>query len=121
MKKVRGRAESGQALDPDFAAAADYFQTLAQDPRFMIEFMLDPGEIMFANNYVLLHARTEFEDHPEYERRRHLLRMWLAMPNSRPLSPLMRAVYRDQRAGAVRGGLPARVPGTVVFETTEVI
>ena len=25
------------------------------------------------------------------------------------------------RAGAVRGGLPPRVPGTVVFETTEVI
>jgi hypothetical protein len=28
-------------------------------------------------NSVTLHARTEFEDFPEPERKRHLLRLWL--------------------------------------------
>ncbi|HEX6512343.1 MAG TPA: hypothetical protein VF157_08595, partial [Chloroflexota bacterium] len=58
------------------------------------------------------------EDYPEPERRRHLLRLWLSVPNSRPLSPALSHIYRDQRPGAVRGGFPPRIPGTVVFETT---
>jgi hypothetical protein len=45
-----------------------------------------------------------------------LLRMWLAVPNSRPLSPLMATIYQDQRAGAVRGGFPSRT-GKHVFNT----
>ena len=40
-------------------------------------------------------------------RRRHLLRIWLAAPNSRPLSPRYRHYFfPDVSAGAVRGGLP---------------
>ena len=56
-----------------------------------------PGDWQMVNNHIVMHARTEFEDYPEIERKRHLLRMWLAMPNSRPLSPLMHPVYRDRR------------------------
>jgi hypothetical protein len=35
------------------------------------------GDIQWLKNSVVLHARTEFEDHPEPERKRHLLRLWL--------------------------------------------
>jgi len=86
----------GQPLDPAFAAAADYFQALALDRRFMIEFMLDPGEIMFANNYVLLHARTEFEDSERHTR--DLLRLWLNSEPLRPVIPqlhLFAKIYKD--------------------------
>ena len=62
---------------------------------------------------------TSFEDWPEDDRMRHLLRMWIAVPNSRPLSPLLARIYRDQSAGAVRGGFPSKIPGKIVFETTE--
>ncbi|HKU47540.1 MAG TPA: TauD/TfdA family dioxygenase, partial [Burkholderiales bacterium] len=34
--------QTGQEIDPLFAEAADYFQKLALDPRFMVEFMLEP-------------------------------------------------------------------------------
>jgi hypothetical protein len=88
--------QSGQPLDPRFAAAADYFQALAEDRRFMIEFMLDPGEMMFANNYVLLHARTEFEDSERHTR--DLLRLWLDNAPMRPVIPqlhLFAKIYKD--------------------------
>ncbi len=44
--------------------------------------------------------------------------MWLSPPNSRELSSLMEAIYRDQSAGAVRGGFPSRT-GKHSFETVK--
>lgn len=91
---------------------------IASDPRFHIAMMFEPGDIQLLNNHVTLHARTAFEDHPEPHRKRHLLRMWLSVPNSRTLSPAMSAIYRDQRGGAVRGGFPSRT-GTHSFATVQ--
>ena len=88
--------QTGQPLDPKFAEAAEYFESLAQDPKFMIEFMLEPGEILFANNYVTLHARTEFEDSERHTR--DLLRLWLNDERLRPVVPelhLFAKIYRD--------------------------
>ena len=48
-----------------------------QDPQLRIEFSLEPGQMLFVNNHWILHNRTAFEDHPEPERRRHYLRLWL--------------------------------------------
>jgi hypothetical protein len=48
-----------------------------------------PGDIQWLKNSVILHARTEFQDFPEPERKRHLLRLWLtsrrAFADSDPL------------------------------------
>ena len=38
---------------------------------------LKPGDMYFINNRWILHNRTAFVDHPELERRRHLVRLWL--------------------------------------------
>lgn len=65
---------------------------------------LQPGEIQFINNYVVLHCRTGFEDHLEPERRRHLLRLWLAIPAAQPLPHSFKVFYKDVDAAAVRGG-----------------
>lgn len=98
--------------------AMDRVDTLAADPAFHFSEMFQPGDMQILNNHVTLHARTHYEDYEEAERKRHLLRMWLAMPNTRPLSPLLGKIYKDRRAGAVRGGFPSR-DGSIVFETTE--
>jgi len=58
--------------------------------------MLDPGEILFANNYTLLHARTEFEDSERHTR--DLLRIWLNWEGMRPVIPelhLFARIYKD--------------------------
>ena len=57
------------------------------------------------NNYVVLHSRTDFEDHAEPERKRHLLRLWLAIPQSQPLPAQWETYFGDVRAGSVRGGV----------------
>lgn len=89
---------------------------LANDPEFHFSMMFEPGDLQFLNNHITYHARTEFDDHEELDRRRHLLRMWLAVPNSRQLNESMTAIYRDPTAGAVRGGFPSRVDRPV-YET----
>ena len=96
--------------------ALKLINTLANDARFHFGMLFEPGDIQLLNNHITYHARTEFEDFAEEKRKRHLLRMWLSVPNSRSLSPQMSAIYQDQRAGAVRGGFPSRT-GQYSYET----
>ena len=46
--------------------------------------MLEPGEALFQNNFVTMHARTAFEDDEAAGFKRHLLRLWLDVPGGRP-------------------------------------
>ena len=48
---------------------------LADELRLDMEFR--PGDMQFLHNHVTLHSRTDYDDHPEPERRRHLLRLHL--------------------------------------------
>ncbi len=86
----------GQPMDPAFSEACDHFERLSRDDRFRIEFMLDPGEIMWVNNYVLVHARTEFTDSEAHKR--DLLRLWLNNAPMRKVIPemhLFAQIYDD--------------------------
>jgi hypothetical protein len=90
--------------------ALDLFTDLANELTFGMDFQ--PGDIQLLHNHVMVHARTDFEDWPEPERRRHLLRLWLATPDGgRPLPPVFRDRYGhlgpdDRPAGGIM------VPGT---------
>lgn len=57
------------------------------------EFQLEPGECSFINNYTTLHSRTAFEDWPEENRRRLLLRLWLKAHDARPIDANLRRYY----------------------------
>ena len=48
---------------------------------------LRPGDVLLASNHTIVHGRTAFEDLPGAADRRHLLRLWLTIPNGRPLPP----------------------------------
>ena len=63
------------------------------------------SDILFLNNWTTLHRRTAFEDFKETEKKRHLLRIWLSMPNSRPLNESFRANFGSVEAGSLRGGI----------------
>ena len=79
-------AKSGVPLEPIEKAALDLFDALAYDPAIHLDMDLQQGDIQFCNNYTILHSRTAFEDHPEIERRRHMVRLWLTMDPRRPLA-----------------------------------
>lgn len=87
--------------------ALDRFDATAADPDLALDMDFQPGDIQFLNSYVTLHSRTAFVDDPAPDRRRHLLRLWLAMPNSRRLPSPFLGLYDTVEAGAVRGGVPS--------------
>jgi hypothetical protein len=103
-------------LTPLQEEALALLDSLAGSDEFHFSTFFHTGDIQYINNHVLLHSRTAFEDFEEEDRRRHLLRMWMSVPNSRALSPQMATIYRDQRPGAVRGGFPSRT-GKIIYET----
>ena len=72
-----GYALKGEALDEEGAAAMAALIALFDDETLSADFDLEPGELQFVDNRVLGHARTQFADFPEPERRRHLVRLWL--------------------------------------------
>jgi len=94
------------ALSPEQTEALSYIDEIAARPEFHLTMMFEPGDMQFLNNHLTLHTRTAFEDFPETERRRHLLRLWLSLPNGRRLAESFRPFFRDVQAGAVRGGFP---------------
>jgi hypothetical protein len=96
-------------LTPLQTEALNLFDELANDPKLNLIMELQPGDIQLVHNHTILHDRTAFEDYAEPERKRHLLRLWLAPPGARPLPD----VYAE-RFGSItpgdRGGVT--VPGS---------
>ncbi|MCH9669955.1 MAG: TauD/TfdA family dioxygenase [Gammaproteobacteria bacterium] len=74
-------------------AAMDTLDRIAADPALAMYFRLTPGDLVIANNYSCFHARTEYEDFADASLRRRMHRLWLTLPNGRPLP----AVYADTR------------------------
>ena len=88
--------------------ALEYLKSVSQNPNFQIQFSLQPGDMQFVNNYCVFHARTQFEDDANPAKRRHLLRLWLSVANSRSLHPIFTKRYRSVESGAIRGGIAPR-------------
>jgi Taurine catabolism dioxygenase TauD, TfdA family len=97
-----GEAAAGRPMDEFDLAVLDRFEEISKRPELMLEFTLQPGEIYFINNYTILHARTAFADFDEEDRRRHLLRLWLEVPQ-------MRSVHPHIRTGGI-AAVPGRTP-----------
>ncbi|MFN7955980.1 MAG: TauD/TfdA family dioxygenase [bacterium] len=71
------------ALTDDERALLDAYDAIAADPAIHLDMELEPGDIQLLSNHTQIHARTAYQDWPEPERRRHLLRLWLSLPGSR--------------------------------------
>jgi hypothetical protein len=95
-------------LSAEQTAALDLFDSLANDPALNFQMGFQAGDVQLVHNHTLLHDRTAFEDWPEPERRRHLLRLWLAPENARPLPAIFAERYGSVTPGR-RGGI--EVPG----------
>jgi hypothetical protein len=66
------------AFTAEEAALLDLYEEIASSPDLYLDMSFEPGDIQLISNHVTLHARTAYEDWPEPERRRHLLRLWLS-------------------------------------------
>lgn len=63
--------------------ALDLFDRLAARDR--LEFAFNPGDVQFANNYVVLHGRAAHEPIEDEDRVRLLMRIWIDFPEARPM------------------------------------
>ncbi len=90
-------------LQAEHHEAMRLFNELASGPELSIRMVLRPGDVQLLSNHTCLHYRGAFRDSPDHTR--HLLRLWLAPPNDRPLPEC----YSEIMAGSVvpgkRGGI----------------
>ena len=98
--------------------ALDMFDSLANDPALNLFMEFKPGDVQLVHNHTMLHDRTGFEDWPEPERRRHLLRLWLAASGARPLPDIFAQRYGSVTVGD-RGGIIVR--GTKLHAPLEAV
>ncbi len=101
------RAQSLPGVPPMTEAqkeAIAFYQALASELAVEIDF--EPGDISYVLNHVALHARSRYEDWPEPERKRHLLRLWLNIEGERPVDDEV----RREISGIVGWDVPPQVP-----------
>jgi hypothetical protein len=98
------RFPDARRLTPEDHEALEMFDDLANDKELRLDMELRPGDMQFLHNHTCLHDRTAFVDWPEPERKRHLLRLWLAAPGARPLPQVFAARYGSTTIGD-RGGI----------------
>jgi Taurine catabolism dioxygenase TauD, TfdA family len=98
------RFPEARRLTPEDIEALEMLAELAGDPELRLDMNLMPGDIQCLHNHTILHARSAYEDWPEVERKRHLVRLWLSPPGARPLPPVFAECYGNLTIGD-RGGI----------------
>lgn len=118
---VRQYIDSAQQLFPEArrlsraqVEAMDLLDALCNDPRIHLAMDFRPGDIQLLHNHQILHSRGDFVNWPEPERHRHLLRLWVAPPEARPLPEVFAQRYGSvepgRRGGIYVGGTTLRIP-----------
>jgi hypothetical protein len=94
--------------------AMDLMDELCNDPAIHLAMDFQPGDLQLLHNHQILHSRGDFENWPEPARHRHLLRLWLAPPEARPLpevfAPRYGSVVPGERGGIFLEGTKLKVP-----------
>ncbi|CAM3761498.1 TauD/TfdA family dioxygenase [Bordetella tumulicola] len=85
--------------------AIELLEQLMASEKLCYTMELERGDMQLLNSYVTLHSRTSFEDYDDPDQKRHLLRLWLAVPISQRLPQAWEEYFVDGRPGAVRGGM----------------
>ena len=98
------RFPEARRLTTEDYEALDMLADLAGDPEFRLDMEFMPGDIQFLHNHTILHARSAYEDWPEVERKRHLLRLWLCSAGRSRAAAGVRRMLRRPDAGD-RGGI----------------
>ena len=104
--------------DPLLVEALDMMGDLANDPDLYLSMDFKPGDIQLLHNHQILHNRTAYEDWPEPERKRYLLRLWLSPPDGLALPEAFAERYGSvtvgDRGGVMVKGTERHVPLTAL-------
>lgn len=70
--------------------------------RLALHMILEIGDIQFLSNAHVFHARTAYKDHAPPHPRRHLMRLWLATPETEGGWKLPFADSREKKRGGIQ-------------------
>jgi len=98
------RFTDAPAMTAEQDAAIRLFYEICGDDRFCLRLPFRPGDIQFLQNHAIFHSRTEFEDWPDATRKRHLMRIWLSLPDGPELPPSFLGKWPNIDVGTKRGG-----------------
>lgn len=91
VRYVRPFLESAQRHEgipphtPEQTEFLDLVDEIANEPGIALKMDFQPGDMQFISNDKTFHSRTAYEDHDDPARKRHLLRLWLALHGGRPM------------------------------------
>lgn len=109
IEEAQRRFAAAPRLSTQQYEAMDLIDELVNDPKIYLQMMFEAGDMQFLHNHQIFHSRNDFENWPQPERHRHLLRLWMAPARGRPLPPVFAPRYGGITPGD-RGGII--VPGT---------
>ena len=95
-------------ISAELSEALDLVHELANDADLHLKMAFEPGDVQLLHNHQMLHDRTAYVDWDDPDRRRYLLRLWLAPPDGIPLPQAFAGRYRSVTIGD-RGGVA--IPG----------
>jgi hypothetical protein len=104
IRSAQARLPDARRLTAHEIEALDLFDELADSLELRLVMEFRPGDMQFLHNHQILHSRTDFENWPDPALHRHLMRLWLAPPQGRPLPPSFAARYGSLKPGE-RGGI----------------
>jgi Taurine catabolism dioxygenase TauD, TfdA family len=104
IEEAQRRFADAARLTPAQVAIMDLVDELVNDPAIHLQMAFEQGDMQFLHNHQILHSRNDFENWPEPERQRHLLRLWMAPASGRPLPEVFAPRYGGVTPGD-RGGI----------------
>jgi hypothetical protein len=75
------------ALTSEQREALDLLEEVCDSEAVCMTFEMTPGDLELGHNFTLLHKRSEFDQGGAELSRRHMLRLWLGLPDGWPLPP----------------------------------
>jgi hypothetical protein len=100
-------------LKPEQIEVMNVMDEIIQDSDLVLPMSFEPGDIQILHNHQILHSRNDFENWPEPERQRHLLRLWVSPENGRALPeyfvPRWGSVQSGHRGGIIVPGVTCTV------------
>lgn len=104
IKSAR-RFSEAEPLTPLQNEAIELFFSICRDPAFAVRIPFEAGDFQFVHNHVVFHSRTPFQDWPDTARKRHLMRIWISLPDGRELHPAIAERWINIARGTIRGGV----------------
>lgn len=107
--------EGARKMTPLQAEALKLVNEIAEDPAIRLDMDFRPGDMQFICNHSTLHSRTSYEDWPNPEERRHLLRLWLACDQGPDLPDYFTTGFQDKTSSGRPNGI--RLQGVPLVAT----